>query len=100
VKFTPVIFAGVIYAATMVHADAHCYRFWFYKIPQNCGVRASVFSRSASNDHVNNRSRNSDVAPAHFDIPLPDLSAAWDRDDPSEGIQRLKALRRLSLPSE
>jgi hypothetical protein len=71
-------------------ASAHCYRVWNYPTPQHCGgVYARVAPRPIPHAaHPNN------------DLLLPDLSAAWNVDDLSEGMQRLKALRLLTQESK
>ena len=93
---------GLTYA---VPADAHCYRFWFYKTPQRCdvakvyrvayaGPRAVVLPHVLPPDHNDRGS----VVP----IPLPDMSKEsieWGGAMDTElelSLQRQKAIRQLT----
>ena len=86
-----VLLTGVIYAHPQPASACHKYSHWYYPYPQRCGI----YARASAPLPV---LRSSVYPPTRVgsDIPLPDLSAAWDNDDHSEGMQRLKALRLLT----
>jgi hypothetical protein len=72
-------------------ANAHCYKFWYYKEPQNCGVayRSHSHRMALLQPHTNGAVNN-----INYDIPLPDMNANWGStlDSQLELQLRLKAL--------
>jgi hypothetical protein len=88
---TIILLAGVSYADVQPVYAQHCYSRWYYPYPQHCGIyaRTSVPVRVLPSSVI-------PPARADYNIPLPDMSAAWNVDDLSEGMQRLKALRLLT----
>ena len=98
---------GLLMGLTYAVPAAACHRFsrWYYPTPQDCSVakvaRVAMpvrLPRASGKFYLLYWLAMLTTSPTRDgSIPiLPDLSAAWDRDDPGEGMQRQKAIRQLT----
>lgn len=88
----------VLYFAFPNTADAHCYSVWHYPWKQNCRANADAPPKPMARTVVH---RPVVITPRDNDIPLPSLDGAWvdipAGEDLNQGMQRLRALRLLTL---